>query len=75
MYHNINTINPASTTQIFTPFVFQLAAGKNFCTPVVDYELIIADTKIQTGVITLSKPTTTITVVTVDTTKKNIYPD
>jgi len=41
----------------------------------VDYELIIANPLIQTGVITLNKPTTTITVSTVDTTKKNIYPD
>ena len=75
MYHDINTITPAPTIQTYTPYVFQKAVGKNDCTPVVDYELIIANPLIQTGVMTLSKPTTTITVSTVDTTKKNIYPD
>ena len=75
MYHDINVITPAPTIQTYPPYVFQKAAGKNDCTPVVDYELIIANPLIQTGVITLNKPSTTITVSTVDTTKKNIYPE
>lgn len=75
MYHDVNIITPTTTTQTFPPYVFQSAVGKPCPDTTVDYQLVIADPKIQTGVLTLDKVTPKITVATTDVRTVNVYPD